>query len=218
MSTARKEFTSYSPLKTMGILEQEIPLDMSRISNLCSFEANITQDEYNEERLNSIKKEIQNKERKFSYLGGESTGDKNILDSLEKTDSKKLSSIKKLQTREKELEDNQDLKKLHYSDDSDEEEEFYENDFGENNRSKSEEHKSSQKIKDPIDVLLGENKCSKQDTDQGFKNGYFKDSKPDNLSKKKELLVKVIHMINTKNKLNASQGFNKLNINSIEAR
>lgn len=148
MSTSRRDYmnqTSESPLKVMQVLESEIPLDLSRINTSYSFDVNITHTEYNDDRLNSIRKEILEKEHQ--------TSDKS---------SNKLSSVKKNQQV---FDDpTEDLGKFNYSDDSDDGE-FYSNDFKVKTREKTD-------VQDPMAVLFGtgfNKKGNAQETKQDLK-------------------------------------------------
>jgi len=158
MSTAKKDprYILESPAKVLQtIMEQEIPLDFSKMSNLCSFEANVTQD-YTEDRINSIKKEIQKYDRKGSLITSdkESSGTK-VLDSLDRGEANKLSSIKKPKDACEVSENgsNKNLNKLEYSDSSDHEDEFYKNNFNEEDEDPRD--MSHIDVQDPMLVLFG---------------------------------------------------------------
>ena len=167
MSTSRRDFlnnTSEWYVKEMtNFIENEVPLDLSRISGMPSFDNNVANEEYNDDKINSIKKEIFDIEKTKEWPSSTEKDrvlNQFIFDSYDKQNSGTLSSFKKLsRSDDTEIKSDNKLKNIEY-DESDQEEdaEFYQNEFDHSHKNLQKENSKDNEIKDPMLVLFGDSK------------------------------------------------------------
>ena len=168
MSTSRKEYfnsTAEGAIKDLThLIENEVPLDLSRISNMQSFDANIANEEYNEDRINSIKKEIFDIEKNKDKS---STDEKDkklsqfIFDSFDKQNSGTSSGLKN-QNRSDDMNppSNKKINKFNLDNSDEEDEDFYQNEFELSHKNPPKNNLKETEIKDPMLVLFGDSKLT----------------------------------------------------------
>ena len=127
----------------------------------------MTQEEYNDDKFNSARKEVSNYEINSERSAGDKDNNLNqfIYNSNEKPKAEEQSTVNKSQREsenEEDLKDDKSIQNFNNSEESENEEtEFYQNDFDINNKQNSEENKNTQ-MKDPVDILFGKSNNSKQ--------------------------------------------------------
>lgn len=165
MSTSRKDHfnsTAEGAIKDLThLIENEVPLDLSRISNMPSYDANIANEEYNDDRINSIKKEIFDFEKNKDKSSTDEK-DRNlnqfIFDSFDKQNSGTSSGLKNQNKSEDMNQPSSKLKNFNYDHSDEEDDDFYQNEFEMSHKKKALQNSNQKEaeIKDPMLVLFGD--------------------------------------------------------------